>query len=204
MRIKDIKAGNLFSVSGKLKLLVLLCCVVFPPFLSAQIYQSGDAQIYVNKETVITQNFSQKKIDSARIYIVTGTLVTGLQPNQNIAFKYSEKSEKTKIHVAKNHSKTQKYLVQHTAKEEKPTLQKESIRESKHENTFLFSAHHSSAVAPTTIQNIKLLAFFPKKAKAIITTKSTFRNLNFEKNNLFATSVCLKANSIRPPPIHKT
>lgn len=96
MRKKGIKAGNLFSVSGNFKSLVLLCFFVFSTSLSAQIFQSNDTKIFIGDETVITQNFSQiQKPDSVHIYITAGTTVTGLHSDQNIAVIYLEKHEKT-------------------------------------------------------------------------------------------------------------
>lgn len=190
MRKKGIKAGNLFSVSGNFKSLVLLCFFVFSTSLSAQIFQSNDTKIFIGDETVITQNFSQiQKPDSVHIYITAGTTVTGLHSDQNIAVIYLEKPEETKTHLA-----------EHTPGEKKAIHQKETFKQSDSQKTFLFSAHHSSAVAPTTSQNIKLLAFFPKEAKNNITTNATSKKLIFEKENLLLLSVCLTVNKIRPPP----
>lgn len=201
MRKKGIKAGNLFSVSGNFKSLVLLCLFVFSTSLSAQISQSNDTEIFIGDETVITQNFPQiQKPDSVHIYITAGTTVTGLHSDQNIAVIYLEKPEETKTHLAEKHSEQQKKVAKHTPSEKKAIPQKETFKQSDSQKTFLFSAHHSSAVAPTITQNIKLLAFFPKEAKNDITTNATSQKLIFEKESLLLLSVCLTANKIRPPP----
>ena len=201
VRKKGIKAGNLFSVSGNFKSLMLLCLFVFSTSLSAQIFQSNDTKIFIGDETVVTQNFSQiQKPDSVYIYITAGTTVTGLHSDQNIAVIYLEKPEETKTHLAEKYSEQEKKVAEHTPGEKKAIHQKETFKQNDSQKTFLFSAHHSSAVAPTTSQNIKLLAFFPKEAKNNITTNATSKKLIFENINLVLLSVCLTANSIRPPP----
>ena len=111
-----------------------------------------------------------------------------------------EKPEETKTHLAEKHSEQEKKVAEHTPSEKKAIHQKETFKQNDSQKTFLSSAHHSSAVAPTTSQNIKLIAFFPKEAKNIITTNATSKKLIFENINLVLLSVCLTANSIRPPP----
>lgn len=200
MRKKGIKAGNLFSVSGNFKSLVLLCLFVFSTSLSAQIFQSNDTEIFIGDETVITQNFPQiQKPDSVHIYITAGTTVTGLHSDQNIAVIYLEKPEETKTHLAEKHSEQQKKVAKHTPSEKKAIPQKETFKQSDSQKTFLFSAHHSSAVAPTPAQNIKLIAFPPEEVKHTH-HKATSQKLIFEKESLLLLSVCLTANKIRPPP----
>lgn len=200
MRKKGIKAGNLFSVSGNFKSLMLLCLFVFSTSLSAQIFQSNDTKIFIGDETVITQNFSQiQKPDSVHIYIAEGTTVTGLQPIQNITLIYLEKSEKIKQNLAKNRSKAERKTVQQAPNKE-TAVPKEIIKESNDQNIFLFSTNCTTAVAPTTTQNIKVLALFPKKDRTIITTTLSSQKQIFEKYNHFTPSVFITANSIRPPP----
>lgn len=194
MRIKDIKARVLILLRTVIKLFGLLC-FFFSFTVSAQIFQINYTEIFIGDETVVTQNFSQiQKTDSVHIYITAGTTVTGLHSDQNIAVIYLEKSEETKTHLAEKHSEQEKKAIH----------QKETFKQNDSQKTFLFSAHHSSAVAPTTSQNIKLIAFFPKEAKNNITTNATSKKLIFENINLVLLSVCFTANSIRPPPIHKT
>lgn len=198
---KIIKAEKTRCVSGKPSLLLLLCLFVFSHSLFAQIFQSNDTKIFIEDETVITQNFSQiQKPDSVHIYITAGTTVTGLHSDQNIAVIYLEKPEETKTHLAEKYSEQEKKVAEHTPGEKKAIHQKETFKQSDSQKTFFFSAHHSSAVAPTTSQNIKLLAFFPKEAKNNITTNTTSQKLIFENINLVLLSVCLTANKIRPPP----
>ena len=175
---------------------MILCLFVFSSFLSAQIFQSNDTQIVISKGTVITQDFSQKQ---ARIYIAEGTTVTGLQPIQNITLIYLEKSEKIKQNLAKNRSKAERKTVQQAPNKE-TAVPKEIIKESNDQNIFLFSTNCTTAVAPTTTQNIKVLALFPKKDRTIITTTLSSQKQIFEKYNHFTPSVFITANSIRPPP----
>lgn len=200
MRKKDIKARELILLRTAIKLFGLLC-FFFSFTLSAKIFQINNTEIFIGDETVVTQNFSQiQKPDSVYIYITAGTTVTGLHSDQNIAVIYLEKPEETKTHLAEKHSEQEKKVAEHTPSEKKAIHQKETFKQNDSQKTFLFSAHHSSAVAPTTSQNIKLLAFFPKEAKNNITTNATSKKLIFENINLVLLSVCLTANSIRPPP----
>lgn len=196
MKNKIIKVEKTLYLSGIPKLPVILCLFVFSSFLSAQIFQSNDTQIVISKGTVITQDFSQKQ---ARIYIAEGTTVTGLQPIQNITLIYLEKSEKIKQNLAKNRSKAERKTVQQAPNKETAVL-KEIIKESNDQNIFLFSTNCTTAVAPTTTQNIKVLALFPKKDRTIITTTLSSQKQIFEKYNHFTPSVFITANSIRPPP----
>ena len=200
MRKKDIKARELILLRTAIKLFGLLC-FFFSFTVSAQIFQINNTEIFIGDETVVTQNFSQiQKPDSVYIYITAGTTVTGLHSDQNIAVIYLEKPEETKTHLAEKYSEQEKKVAEHTPSEKKAIHQKETFKQNDNQKTFLFSAHHSSAVAPTTSQNIKLLAFFPKEAKNNITTNATSKKLIFENINLVLLSVCLTANSIRPPP----
>ncbi len=210
MRKKDIKARELILLRTAIKLFGLLC-FFFSFTVSAQIFQINNTEIFIGDETVVTQNFSQiQKPDSVHIYITAGTTVTGLHSDQNIAVIYLEKPEETKTHLAEKHSEqekkvaehtpSEKKVAEHTPSEKKAIHQKETFKQNDSQKTFLFSAHHSSAAAPTTSQNIKLLAFFPKEAKNNITTNATSKKLIFENINLVLLSVCLTANSIRPPP----
>ena len=200
MRKKDIKARELILLRTAIKLFGLLC-FFFSFTVSAQIFQINNTEIFIGDETVVTQNFSQiQKPDSVYIYITAGTTVTGLHSDQNIAVIYLEKPEETKTHLAEKHSEQEKKVAEHTPSEKNAIHQKETFKQNDSQKTFLFSAHHSSAVAPTTSQNIKLLAFFPKEAKNNITTNATSKKLIFENINLVLLSVCLTANSIRPPP----
>ena len=200
MRKKDIKARELILLRTAIKLFGLLC-FFFSFTVSAQIFQINNTEIFIGDETVVTQNFSQiQKPDSVHIYITAGTTVTGLHSDQNIAVIYLEKPEETKTHLAEKHSEQEKKVAEHTPSEKKAIHQKETFKQNDSQKTFLSSAHHSSAVAPTTSQNIKLLAFFPKEAKNNITTNATSKKLIFENINLVLLSVCLTANSIRPPP----
>ena len=210
MRKKDIKARELILLRTAIKLFGLLC-FFFSFTVSAQIFQINNTEIFIGDETVVTQNFSQiQKPDSVHIYITAGTTVTGLHSDQNIAVIYLEKPEETKTHLAEKHSEqekkvaehtpSEKKVAEHTPSEKKAIHQKETFKQNDSQKTFLFSAHHSSTVAPTTSQNIKLLAFFPKEAKNNITTNATSKKLIFENINLVLLSVCLTANSIRPPP----
>lgn len=200
MRIKDIKARELILLRTAIKLFGLLC-FFFSFTVSAQIFQINNTEIFIGDETVVTQNFSQfQKTDSVHIYITAGTTVTGLHSDQNIAVIYLEKPEETKTHLAEKHSEQKKKIAEHKPSEKKAIHQKETFKQNDSQKTFLFSAHHSSAVAPTTSQNIKLIAFFPKEAKNNITTNATSKNLIFEKESLLLLSVCLTANKIRPPP----
>ena len=204
MRIKDIKARELILLRTAIKLFGLLC-FFFSFTVSAQIFQINNTEIFIGDETVVTQNFSQiQKPDSVYIYITAGTTVTGLHSDQNIAVIYLEKPEETKTHLAEKHSEQKKKIAEHKPSEKKAIHQKETFKQNDSQKTFLFSAHHSSAVAPTTSQNKKLIAFFPKEAKNNITTNATSKNLILEKNNYFIFSVYLTTNSIRPPPLHKT
>ena len=196
MKNKIIKVEKTLYLSGITKLPVILCLFVFSSFLSAQIFQSNDTQIVISKGTVITQDFSQKQ---ARIYIAEGTTVTGLQPIQNITLIYLEKSEKIKQNLAKNRSKAERKTVQQAPNKE-TAVPKEIIKESNDQNIFLFSTNCTTAVAPTTTQNIKVLALFPKKDRTIITTTLSSQKQIFEKYNHFTPSVFITANSIRPPP----
>lgn len=196
MKNKIIKVEKTLYLSGIPKLPVILCLFVFSSFLSAQIFQSNDTQIVISKGTVITQDFSQKQ---ARIYIAEGTTVTGLQPIQNITLIYLEKSEKIKQNLAKNRSKAERKTVQQAPNKE-TAVPKEIIKESNDQNIFLFSTNCTTAVAPTTTQNIKVLALFPKKDRTIITTTLSSQKQIFEKYNHFTPSVFITANSIRPPP----
>lgn len=200
MRKKDIKARVLILLRTAIKLFGLLC-FFFSFTVSAQIFLINNTEIFIGDETVVTQNFSQiQKTDSVHIYITAGTTVTGLHSDQNIAVIYLEKPEETKTHLAEKHSEQKKKIAEHTPSEKKAIHQKETFKQNDSPKTFLFSAHHSSAVAPTTSQNIKLIAFFPKEAKNNITTNATSQNLILEKNNYFIFSVYLTTNSIRPPP----
>ena len=196
MKNKIIKVEKTLYLSGIPKLPVILCLFVISSFLSAQIFQSNDTQIVISKGTVITQDFSQKQ---ARIYIAEGTTVTGLQPIQNITLIYLEKSEKIKQNLAKNRSKAERKTVQQAPNKE-TAVPKEIIKESNDQNIFLFSTNCTTAVAPTTTQNIKVLALFPKKDRTIITTTLSSQKQIFEKYNHFTPSVFITANSIRPPP----
>jgi hypothetical protein len=196
MKNKIIKVEKTLYLSGIPKLPVILCLFVFSSFLSAQIFQSNDTQIVISKGTVITQDFSQKQ---ARIYIAEGTTVTGLQPIQNITLIYLEKSEKIKQNLAKNRSKAERKTVQQAPNKE-TAVPKEIIKESNDQNIFLFSTNCTTAVAPTTTQNIKLLAFIPKEVKNNITTTNSSKKSSFERRNLLKLSICLTINSIRPPP----
>lgn len=196
MKNKIIKVEKTLYLSGIPKLPVILCLFVISSFLSAQIFQSNDTQIVISKGTVITQDFSQKQ---ARIYIAEGTTVTGLQPIQNITLIYLEKSEKIKQNLAKNRSKAERKTVQQAPNKE-TAVPKEIIKESNNQNIFLFSTNCTTAVAPTTTQNIKVLALFPKKDRTIITTTLSSQKQIFEKYNHFTPSVFITANSIRPPP----
>ena len=197
MKNKIIKVEKTLYLSGIPKLPVILCLFVFSSFLSAQIFQSNDTQIVISKGTVITQDFSQKQ---ARIYIAEGTTVTGLQPIQNITLIYLEKSEKIKQNLAKNRSKAERKTVQQAPNKE-TAVPKEIIKESNDQNIFLFSTNCTTAVAPTTTQNIKVLALFPKKDRTIITTTLSSQKQIFEKYNHFTPSVFITANKVRPPPI---
>ena len=196
MKNKIIKVEKTLYLSGIPKLPVILCLFVISSFLSAQIFQSNDTQIVISKGTVITQDFSQKQ---ARIYIAEGTTVTGLQPIQNITLIYLEKSEKIKQNLAKNRSKAERKTVQQAPNKE-TAVPKEIIKESNNQTIFLFSTNCTTAVAPTTTQNIKVLALFPKKDRTIITTTLSSQKQIFEKYNHFTPSVFITANSIRPPP----
>lgn len=200
MRKKDIKARVLILLRTAIKLFGLLC-FFFSFTVSAQIFQINNTEIFIGDETVVTQNFSQiQKTDSVHIYITAGTTVTGLHSDQNIAVIYLEKPEETKTHLAEKHSEQKKKIAEHKPSEKKAIHQKETFKQNGSPKTFLFSAHHSSAVAPTTSQNIKLIAFFLKEAKNNITTNATSKKLIFEKESLLLLSVCLTANKIRPPP----
>lgn len=200
MRKKDIKARELILLRTAIKLFGLLC-FFFSFTVSAQIFQINNTEIFIGDETVVTQNFSQiQKTDSVHIYITAGTTVTGLHSDQNIAVIYLEKPEETKTHLAEKHSEQEKKVAEYKPSEKKAIHQKETFKQNDSQKTFLFSAHHSSAVAPTTSQNIKLIAFFPKEAKNNITTNATSKKLIFENINLVLLSVCFTANKIRPPP----
>ncbi|NLN33474.1 MAG: hypothetical protein GX159_07750 [Flavobacteriaceae bacterium] len=198
--MKDIKAENLFFVSGNSKSFVLLCLFVFSASLSAQIFQSNNTEIFIVDETVVTQNFSQiQKTDSAHIYIVTGTTVTGLHSDQNIAVIYLEKPEETKTHLAEKYSEQEKKVAEHTPSETKAILPKETFKQNDRQKRSFFSAYHSTAVAPTSVQDIKLIDFPPEEIK-YVHHKATSQKLIFEKENLLLLSVCLTVNKIRPPP----
>jgi len=199
MRKKDIKARELILLRTAIKLFGLLC-FFFSFTVSAQIFQINDTKIFIGEETLIIQNFSQiQKTDSAHIYIVTGTTIIGLKPGQNFTVNYLEKHEKTKTHLAEKHFKQEKKVPEHTPNSEKTTPQKETFKQSDSQKMFFFSAHHSTAVAPTPAQNIKLIAFPPEEVKYTY-HKATSQKLIFEKKNLLLLSVCLTTNNIRPPP----
>ena len=199
MRKKDIKARELILLRTAIKLFGLLC-FFFSFTLSAKIFQINNTEIFIGDETVVTQNFSQiQKPDSVYIYITAGTTVTGLHSDQNIAVIYLEKPEETKTHLAEKHSEQEKKVAEHTPSEKKAIHQKETFKQNDSQKTFFFSAHHSTAVAPTTAQNIKLIAFPPEEVKYTY-HKATSQKLIFEKKNLLLLSVCLTTNNIRPPP----
>lgn len=199
MRKKDIKARELILLRTAIKLFGLLC-FFFSFTVSAQIFQINDTKIFIGEETLIIQNFSQiQKTDSAHIYIVTGTTIIGLKPGQNFTVNYLEKHEKIKQNLAKNRSKAERKTVQQAPNKE-TAVPKEIIKESNDQNIFLFSTNCTTAVAPTTTQNIKVLALFPKKDRTIITTTLSSQKQIFEKYNHFTPSVFITANSIRPPP----
>ena len=196
MKKKGIKARKLPNST----LLFGLLCFFFYCNFSAQVFVTDSTQFYISEEATISQLSTTSKNDSARIYITAGTTVTGLHSHQNIAVIYLEKPEETKTHLAEKHSEQEKKVAEHTPSEKKAIHQKETFKQNDSQKTFLFSAHHSSTVAPTISQNIKLLAFFPKEAKNNISTNATSKKLIFENINLVLLSVCLTANSIRPPP----
>lgn len=203
MRKENIKAGNLFSVSGNYKLLVLLCFFIFPLSLLSQIFYGNDTKIFIGDETVITQKFLQiKKIDFTHIYIASETTITGLQPDQNITVIYLDEPEKTKEVLAKKHFKQEKRIANHTPIEEESIFPKEVFKQNDNQKTFFLSDCHSIAVAPTTTQDIKQPALQSEEVK-YVHHKAAPHKLAFEKTNLLLLSVCLTVNKIRPPPFVK-
>ena len=200
MRKKDIKPTDFLSCQSSFKLLWLLC-LFFSFNASAQIFQNHDTQIFIDEKAIVTNQLLQNiSIDSTSVYIAKGTIVTNLQSKQYSEINNnSEHSKKSKISLTKTNFKEEKIIAKQEAKEEKTVSSKEIIVADTHRSTF-FSSYNNTVVVPTTTQNIKLLAFFPKEAKNNITTNATSKKLIFENINLVLLSICLTVNSIRPPP----
>jgi len=201
MKNKIIKVEKTLYLSGIPKLPVILCLFVFSSFLSAQIFQNHDTQIFIDEKAIVTNQLLQNiSIDSTSVYIAKGTIVTNLQSKQYSEINNnSEHSKKSKISLTKTNFKEEKIIAKQEAKEEKTVSSKEIIIIDSHRSTF-FSSYNNTVVVPTTTQNIKFLAFFPKEVKNNIITKTSFQKSSFERRNLLKLSICLTINSIRPPP----
>lgn len=199
MKMKCIKAENLFFIQSNLRLFLLLC-FVFSYSVSAQVFQNNP-QVFISKETTVVEKSSEnQKKDSARIYIVKGTKIKGLELTHKALITYIEEEEKSKISLAKNYSKQEEYLGQPTSEKEKPISRKEIILENNNtKNKFSFSLHQTTVIVSTTTQNIKLFAVCSvNEIYRLFYNEAELPNFAFHQSEVTA---FLGSAKIRPPPI---
>lgn len=181
-------------------MLFMLLCVFSTSYFSAQIFISNGAQIFIDKKATVTPNLSEsKKTDSTYIYIVEGTTVTGLESNPNIAVKYINKPENTKIRLAKNLAKEEKEVEEPKSKKKKYIPQKKFITKNISEGKFSFSLNQYTVVASANHQNTKFFALFSTAELPTMLVDEIELQTCLSYQYVFA--ILLNTYNVRPPPV---
>lgn len=200
MRGKFILFKEFMRSWNSLTLLRLLCVIIFPNSIFSQVFQSKSTQIYISKETTVTQNLIEPQKDSVCIYVVEGTKVTGLKPSNNVSIVYLKNTQKQKQHfIAKNSTKKEppkQYIPPKKGKFSLPKVM--TFIEKRSHNTVIFSTHSNTAVASTTTQNIKLFAILYKEENYFLSAYNAV-NTNIYHNEPILL-IFLTTARIRPPP----
>ena len=189
--------------------MVLFLLLFLPFFCLSQIYASKDAVIFDPDNAIKTDNNNSKKGD-ADIYIVKGTVTSGLE-NQSVAVAYIDrqktkgllrsvhndaKSYAEKKHGSKN---TKKEISGHTETLKQKTLVYKPLYP---ENQFYFSSIKSnSAVSAGSGSSLKKSGAFFGTALAKFQTLNGFsRSGKFDTENEKFTTYLISYKSGRAPP----
>ena len=189
--------------------MVLFLLLFLPFFCLSQIYASKDAVIFDPDNAIKTDNNNFKKGD-ADIYIVKGTVTSGLE-NQSVAVAYIDR-QKTKglLRSARNDAKSyaeKKHGSKNTKKEisgrtETPKQKTLVYKPLYPENQFYFSSIKSnSAVSAGSGSSLKKSGAFFGTALAKFQTLNGFsRSGKFDTENEKFTTYLISYKSGRAPP----
>ena len=189
--------------------MVLFLLLFLPFFCLSQIYASKDAVIFDPDNAIKTDNNNSKKGD-ADIYIVKGTVTSGLE-NQSVAVAYIDR-QKTKglLRSARNDAKSyaeKKHGSKNTKKEisgrtETPKQKTLVYKPLYPENQFYFSSIKSnSAVSAGSGSSLKKSGAFFGTALAKFQTLNGFsRSGKFDTENEKFTTYLISYKSGRAPP----
>lgn len=189
--------------------MVLFLLLFLPFFCLSQIYASKDAVIFDPDNAIKTDNNNSKKGD-ADIYIVKGTVTSGLE-NQSVAVAYIDR-QKTKglLRSARNDAKSyaeKKHGSKNTKKEisgrtETPKQKTLVYKPLNPENQFYFSSIKSnSAVSAGSGSSLKKSGAFFGTALAKFQTLNGFsRSGKFDTENEKFTTYLISYKSGRAPP----
>ena len=173
-------------------------------------YQNIQAQLYVAKGTElhnpssnITVADAQDTIHISKIYVVEGTIISGLQQNKlAIIHLKNDEIEKPKFtyqEQSENHKEDKKI-----SQTKKDITFEFKFHKNESQNCILTANNKNNAVSPTTENQIKLITVLSNKRY-----ENRNANIHFNQSTgshyLFYELFCfLEDNCIRPPPNNNT
>ena len=173
-------------------------------------YQNIQAQLYVAKGTElhnpssnITVADSQDTIHISKIYVVEGTIISGLQQNKlainHLKNDEIEKPKFTYQEQSENHKEDKKI-----SQTKKDITFEFKFHKNESQNCILTANNKNNAVSPTNENQIKLITILSNKKYENRSTNIHF-NQSIGSHYLFYELFCfLEDNGIRPPPNNNT
>ena len=173
-------------------------------------YQNIQAQLYVAKGTEvydpssnITVADAQDTIHISKIYVVEGTIISGLQQNKlAIIHLKNDEIEKPKFtyqEQSENHKEDKKI-----SQTKKDITFEFKFHKNESQNCILTANNKNNAVSPTNENQIKLITILSNKKYENRSTNIHF-NQSIGSHYLFYEPFCfLEDNGIRPPPNNNT
>ena len=173
-------------------------------------YQNIQAQLYVAKGTElhnpssnITVADAQDTIHISKIYVVEGTIISGLQQNKlAIIHLKNDEIEKPKFtyqEQSENHKEDKKI-----SQTKKDITFEFKFHKNESQNCILTANNKNNAVSPTNENQIKLITILSNKKYENRSTNIHF-NQSIGSHYLFYELFCfLEDNGIRPPPNNNT
>lgn len=175
---------------------VFLGIFLFSSFISAQIFSSGDTQIYIEKGAFISQKGSTSSVnDSISTFIVYGTKPTGVPlDNDNTSLKILKTPKKS---LTSHKSLSKKTTKNHASKKETKTVYKACIKTGT--SNFVFTAaninNYATMIPEQKNQWFTLLDNSTTVYTIFHTTQKIVNNNNQQKTFRFC-----KIFKVRPPP----
>lgn len=188
---------------------IKISTVIFTVLFTLQ-YQIVQAQLYVAKGTEVydpSYNINvadaQDTIHISKIYVVEGTIISGLQQNKlAIIHLKNDEIEKPKFtyqEQSENHKEDKKI-----SQTKKDITFEFKFHKNESQNCILTANNKNNAVSPTNENQIKLITILSNKKYENRSTNIRF-NQSIGSHYLFYELFCfLEDNGIRPPPNNNT